>query len=393
MPRFKQFPPDYDMTRALELGYGADSTGHFPSRDYLTGRILKTPFHPTFKQTIEQDRGQGYRPFLGKDGRVYTISPSDIPKQGPFAPKFRNGGVVPRNNAEQLRPNIEINQRGPIATNPNFRQRSDDRTFSLPRETRERIFRSVEPNNYPKRELKKAALRYFKNQSYDLERNEGTPVTVVDNDAWAFFMGLGQKNNSVSRSAYVPTNAKDKNAKYFTLRNAYPDFDKKVLIDADDVFSDPDKIRLSPRGDFDNKMKVSDDNNTITGVRSRFYPLERVTYSRGEDERGKYYSIYDIYDFKVPFQKKIGQPYEVYDRTYYRDYGDGRNRVMYYNDNELLNFDPNKKNYSVLNLQEELYNRGYPLNSSLKEDGTFDGVLGPEVINALLDWRKQQQTQ
>ena len=66
---------------------------------------------------------------------------------------------------------------------------------------------------------------------------------------------------------------------------------------------------------------------------------------------------------------------------------------MYYNDNELLNFDPNKKNYSVLNLQEELYNRGYPLNSSLKEDGTFDGVLGPEVINALLDWRKQQQTQ
>jgi hypothetical protein len=263
----------------------------------------------------------------------------------------------------------------------------------LPRETRERIFRSVEPNNYPKRELKKAALRYFKNQSYDLERNEGTPVTVVDNDAWAFFMGLGQKNNSVSRSAYVPTNAKDKNAKYFTLRNAYPDFDKKVLIDADDVFSDPDKIRLSPRGDFDNKMKVSDDNNTITGVRSRFYPLERVTYSRGEDERGKYYSIYDIYDFKVPFQKKIGQPYEVYDRTYYRDYGDGRNRVMYYNDNELLNFDPNKKNYSVLNLQEELYNRGYPLNSSLKEDGTFDGVLGPEVINALLDWRKQQQTQ
>ena len=82
------------MTRALELGYGADSTGHFPSRDYITGRILKTPFHPTFKQTIEQDRSEGYRPFLGKDGKVYTISPSDIPKQGPFAPRFRNGGVV-----------------------------------------------------------------------------------------------------------------------------------------------------------------------------------------------------------------------------------------------------------------------------------------------------------
>lgn len=308
--------------------------------------------------------------------------------------KFRNGGVVPRNNTEQLRPNVELNQRGPIATNPNFRQRPGDRTFYLPKETRERIFKSVEPNNYPMSEWRKASVRYIKNQSYDIERNEGTPVTVADSDAWAFFMGVEQKNNSVSRSVYVPTDAKDKNAKYFTLRNAYPDFDEKVLIDADDVFSDPDKIRLSPRGDFDNDMKVSDDNNTITGVRSRFYPLERVTYSRGEDERGKYYSIYDIYDFKVPFQKKIGQPYEVYDRTYYRDYGDGRNRVMYYNDNELLNLDLNKKNYSVLNLQRELYNRGYPLNSSLKEDGTFDGVLGPEVINALLDWRKkQQQTQ
>lgn len=80
----------YDIDRALELGYIPDETGHMDSRDYLTGRILKTPAHPTWNEAIKKDKELGYRGFVDPKGNVYTISPNDLPREGYFSPNIEN---------------------------------------------------------------------------------------------------------------------------------------------------------------------------------------------------------------------------------------------------------------------------------------------------------------
>ena len=62
--------PNYDMNRAVQLGYGAGEDGHYPSRDYVTGDILKYPSHPTFGKALYADMGEGYLPVKRKKGKL-----------------------------------------------------------------------------------------------------------------------------------------------------------------------------------------------------------------------------------------------------------------------------------------------------------------------------------
>ena len=241
-----------------------------------------------------------------------------------------------------------------------------DRTqnsFNLSEEQRKKIYYSVNPTGYPSYEIAPAIERY-------IQGNIVLPGDIIDDvkgwtpnqDAWAFYLGLPQLNNTITESSYKPTITKEKTVadvgKYYTLRNVYPNFNEQVIEEASTT--------------LENK-------NSETGVVSSFTPLENVTYSKGRDERGNYYSLYDIYDFSIPLESKIGKPYEVYDRVYYKDYGDGKQKPMYYSDKELSKLDINKKNFDTLALQRELANRGYDLAKSIKKDGTFDGILGESV--------------
>jgi tRNA U34 2-thiouridine synthase MnmA/TrmU len=46
---------NYNMARALELGYKPDASGHYPSVDEETGMLLKSKKHPTVvKEFISQ---------------------------------------------------------------------------------------------------------------------------------------------------------------------------------------------------------------------------------------------------------------------------------------------------------------------------------------------------
>jgi hypothetical protein len=58
-------------------------------------------------------------------------------------------------------------------------------------------------------------------------------------------------------------------------------------------------------------------------------PLQKFTLSQGEDEKGRYVSIYDKYDFNVPYMDDVvygsnRKPYEFYDRFYYKKDANGR---------------------------------------------------------------------
>lgn len=243
-------------------------------------------------------------------------------------------------------------------------------SFNLSEEQRRRIYHSVNPTGYPMSEAIPALKRYLNNDIvlYDEiidDRRGWTP----NSDAWAFYLGLPQENNTVTESQYRPSNETNKNSRYYTIRSAYPDFDKEVIKDAEYYLADTDKAK---------------------GALSWFSPLENVTYSKGSDERGNYFSIYDIYDFSIPFESKIGKPYEIYDRVYYRDYGGGK-KPMYYTDHELDNINIDKMDFNTLALQKELINRGYPLPQSTKEDGSLDGIFGEETKNALLAWQRSSR--
>jgi hypothetical protein len=105
--------------------------------------------------------------------------------------------------------------------------------------------------------------------------------------------------------------------------------------------------------------------------------------------------VYNLYDIGRGDEKNktfgTAKPFEVYDRIYIKDYGDGQKKRMYYTDKELLELDVNKKNFDTLALQRELRNRGYKLPKSTKKDGSLDGVWGDETKNALLDWQNKNK--
>lgn len=64
-------PNDYDFVQARDLEYEAGPDGHWPSRNYKTGRYLKSPTHPTLYKGIISDNSLGYYPYY-KDGAIYT---------------------------------------------------------------------------------------------------------------------------------------------------------------------------------------------------------------------------------------------------------------------------------------------------------------------------------
>ena len=64
-------PNDYDFVQARDLGYQSGDDGHWPSRNYKTGRYLKSPIHPTLYKGIISDNSLGYYPYY-KDGAIYT---------------------------------------------------------------------------------------------------------------------------------------------------------------------------------------------------------------------------------------------------------------------------------------------------------------------------------
>lgn len=69
---FNPFGSDYDIWGALDAGLGPDESGHWPSRDPVSGRILKGMKHPTWPLTVEGERAAGYEIVPGEDARLYS---------------------------------------------------------------------------------------------------------------------------------------------------------------------------------------------------------------------------------------------------------------------------------------------------------------------------------
>lgn len=79
----------YDYRRANQLGYEPDKTGHLPSRDWITGRYLKAPTHPTESLSVYTDLGLGYDVF-DKYGNTYSQPNWGYTWQSRL-PQYKNG--------------------------------------------------------------------------------------------------------------------------------------------------------------------------------------------------------------------------------------------------------------------------------------------------------------
>lgn len=82
---------DYDDARAYQLGYfdEAGATGHLWSNDPETGRILKSPTHPTISKAIWGDKSQGYD-VINNNGQYYS-KPSFIKQKIDKLPGYDGG--------------------------------------------------------------------------------------------------------------------------------------------------------------------------------------------------------------------------------------------------------------------------------------------------------------
>lgn len=88
--------------------------------------------------------------------------------------------------------------------------------------------------------------------------------------------------------------------------------------------------------------------------------MQNVTYGKGSDEKGNYFSIYDKYDFDIPGEELVGKPYEIYDRVYYKTTVQGELEPQYYSNKELENIDLSKLNESEIDkVKAELRYKGF----------------------------------
>jgi len=171
--------------------------------------------------------------------------------------------------------------------------------------------------------------------------------------------------------------------------NKTDDVVKTVASSVDNVLSKSKYAPSNAKYNLDNYISINDD-EFIKKIL-----LKGIELNLQDDERGEYFSYYDLFDIGRGDEKNktfgTAKPFEVYDRIYIKDYGDGQKKRMYYTDKELSELDVNKKNFDTLALQRELRNRGYKLPKSTKKDGSLDGVWGDETKNALLDWQNKNK--
>jgi len=124
-------------------------------------------------------------------------------------------------------------------------------------------------------------------------------------DAWRLYLGMPQINNTFSISDYQPETRKEEKY-YYKINNVVQEFigyeHKKI---SDQIKEICDYFKEHPH------EKVYHSIGAIMG---------NMSWSHGEDSKGKYISYYDRWKIDVPPENKkgfFGKPFEIYDRIYY----------------------------------------------------------------------------
>lgn len=170
---------------------------------------------------------------------------------------------------------------------------------------RERLYNNFTPMNYDHPVSRFLSAVVANKEAYN--RYKAPPIR---NDAWALYLGLPQENQYFQPAQYHPSQASEPNAQYYD--SLKPDFRGTIMNEIGDM--------------------VNHNSFNKAAYRSLGNVLGDYKVSKGEDEKGKYYSYYDKWDLNGA--GPIGNPYEIYGRIY-ADELNNRHK-------ELKNFDPAK---------------------------------------------------
>lgn len=239
-------------------------------------------------------------------------------------------------------------------------------------------------------ELSQVFKQLFDSKNPAVVNNE-EPAYGIEKDAFRLYLGLPQEMNSFTPSKYQ--------------KGAFEIVNYNQMLP--EVLDENIENLIKTKGNPEKEFKYGEH---ITGGNSPIKPygdivMGKHTVKKGKDDKGEYIEYADKWDldsYKVgnvavgQIADMVNKPLPIYGRVYYKDYGDGVKRKMYYSDNELKSFstDKNNKNFNALDLQKELVNRGYELPNSMQQDDygniNFDGIYGNETKQALQDFQSKK---
>lgn len=145
---------------------------------------------------------------------------------------------------------------------------------------------------------------------------------------------IGAKHSNLSESTYKPSKSSNKNSKYYTYEYLKNDVKKDLTGDTyinnvntqQDNFKKqkpdyiPTYIKDKTFDSYYNYLSNSPKSSTVSGSSIN---LGHYKVSPGKDNKGKYISIYDKYDWNLFEELGLkGNSWEIYDRMYESDWGE-----------------------------------------------------------------------
>ena len=184
------------------------------------------------------------------------------------------------------------------------------------------LFNKIRPVDYPESNPLMFAL-----DAYFRLGDKGAPALkdakgnyAPSEEIWRKALGYDEEFNYIEPSQYKPSKTKENdNAEYVRFKNLY---DPQKIINAYTKAQKnlPEGKTSAVIPSLDPYI-VNRSNLESSGLAfSQQDPLQNFTLDKGQDEKGKYISLYDKYDFSGPANNLIygfRKPVEIYDRLYY----------------------------------------------------------------------------
>jgi hypothetical protein len=172
----------------------------------------------------------------------------------------------------------------------------------------ETVFQNFRPVAYPNADNVLSELESaLKGKNNEPSRDKRGRYTISE-EAYRRGLGLPVESHYLKQSPYKPSESSNPNQNYYRIIPEVLDREKIVR----DFGGEPVGSRIVTDG-----LVISD------YYRPRYQtarevvadPMANFTISVGEDEKGKYVSLYDKYDLPGS-ANQIMRPYEIYDRVY-----------------------------------------------------------------------------
>ena len=191
------------------------------------------------------------------------------------------------------------------------------------------LFNRVRPVDYPE-----SNPLLFAFDTYMRLGDKGAPPLkdakgnyAPSEEIWRKALGYNDSFNYIEPSQYRPSKTKENdNAEYVRFKNLYdPQKIINAYVKAQKTLPSDKTSTVIPSLD---PYITNRENLEASGLAfSQQDPLQNFTLDKGQDEKGKYISLYDKYDFSGPANNLIygfRKPVEIYDRMYYEKDKSGR---------------------------------------------------------------------